>query len=104
MALDGLRWQAIPVRTGCDFRNYRLRVTAPFQFWKPGLSMRLFRHFTELPASVRGGVVALGNFDGVHLGHQAVTGAAMERARALGVASGVMTFEPHPRSLFAPDT
>ena len=66
--------------------------------------MRLFRHYTELPAEIRGGVVALGNFDGVHLGHQAVIGAALAQARRQNIPCGVMTFEPHPRSLFAPDT
>jgi riboflavin kinase/FMN adenylyltransferase len=65
--------------------------------------MRIFRHFAELPDAVRGGVVALGNFDGVHLGHQAVIGKAIELAKGWGVPAGVMTFEPHPRSVFSPD-
>ena len=65
--------------------------------------MRIFRHFAELPDAVRGGVVALGNFDGVHLGHQAVIGKALALAKSFGVPAGVMTFEPHPRSVFAPD-
>lgn len=65
--------------------------------------MRLFRHFTELPEEARGGVVALGNFDGVHLGHQAVIGRALEIAREQGAPAGVTTFEPHPRSVFKPD-
>lgn len=65
--------------------------------------MRLFRHYTELPADVRGGVVALGNFDGVHLGHQAVIGQAQAIAREKGLPCGVMSFEPHPRSVFKPD-
>ena len=65
--------------------------------------MRLFRHFAELPAVVRGGVVALGNFDGVHLGHQAVIGQALDLAKRLDAPAGVMTFEPHPRSVFTPD-
>ena len=64
--------------------------------------MRIFRHYAELPAAVRGGVVALGNFDGVHLGHQAVIGTALARARNHGVPAGVMTFEPHPRAVFNP--
>src|SRR5579859_6692405 len=65
--------------------------------------MRIFRHFAELPDAVRGGVVALGNFDGVHRGHQAVIGKALELAKGWGVPAGVMTFEPHPRSVFTPD-
>lgn len=65
--------------------------------------MRIFRHYDEIPAEYRGGVLALGNFDGVHRGHQAVIGKARDRAREAGVPSGVMTFEPHPRRLFQPD-
>lgn len=55
----------------------------------------------ELPVP-KGGVFALGNFDGVHLGHQAVIKAAIEKARGMGVPARVLTFEPHPRSLFKP--
>ena len=62
--------------------------------------MRILRHYVEFPASLRGGVVALGNFDGVHYGHQKVIGTAKSLAEAAGVACGVMSFEPHPRELF----
>lgn len=65
--------------------------------------MRLIRHCGEFNPEHRGCVVALGNFDGVHLGHQAVILTARRIARDLGVAHGVMTFEPHPRTLFHPD-
>jgi len=51
----------------------------------------------------RGGVVALGNFDGVHAGHQAVIGKAVEMARARAVPALVATFDPHPVRHFAPD-
>ena len=47
--------------------------------------------------------MAIGNFDGVHRGHQAVINRAIEEAKKLGVASLAMTFEPHPRSFFKPD-
>lgn len=56
-----------------------------------------------LPALLRGGVVAIGNFDGVHRGHQAVLDSALEQAQKLGVPALVLTFEPHPRSVFQPD-
>jgi riboflavin kinase / FMN adenylyltransferase len=56
-----------------------------------------------LPSALRGGVVAIGNFDGVHRGHQAVLRRALERAESLGVPAMVLTFEPHPRSVFNPD-
>jgi len=54
-----------------------------------------FRGLDPLPQEPRGASVALGNFDGVHLGHQAILGAA----RAVGRKLGVVTFEPHPRSV-----
>jgi riboflavin kinase/FMN adenylyltransferase len=57
----------------------------------------------EPAEGLRGAVVAIGNFDGVHRGHRAVIGAAMQRAKALGRPAAVMTFEPHPRAFFKPD-
>jgi len=56
-------------------------------------------------ASLTGGpyVVTIGNFDGVHLGHQELVAATVERAKALGVESCVYTFDPHPRRLLQPD-
>lgn len=65
--------------------------------------MRLFRHYDEFSPEFRGSVIALGNFDGVHRGHQAVIGEALRRARLAGVPAAVMTFDPHPRRLFRPD-
>lgn len=47
--------------------------------------------------------MALGNFDGVHRGHQAVIAEAQRIARSLGTLAGVVTFEPHPRRVFRPD-
>jgi riboflavin kinase/FMN adenylyltransferase len=52
--------------------------------------------------ALRGAVVAIGNFDGVHRGHRAVIGVAIERARALGKPAAALTFEPHPRAFFHP--
>jgi riboflavin kinase/FMN adenylyltransferase len=65
-----------------------------------------FQHVTGdagLDASLRGGVVAIGNFDGVHRGHQAVLERALEEARRRGAPALVLTFEPHPRKVFRPD-
>lgn len=63
-------------------------------------------HSTEnpLPGSARGGVVAIGNFDGVHRGHQAVLQVARETAQNKGVPCHALSFEPHPRTLFRPDS
>lgn len=57
-----------------------------------------------IPAHLRGSVMALGNFDGFHAGHQAVVGRAIARARAEGRPAIVATFDPHPMRLFQPDT
>ena len=65
--------------------------------------MRIFRHTAGLPESVRGGAVAVGNFDGVHRGHQAVIGEAGRLAGELGATLTVLTFEPHPRRFFRPE-
>jgi riboflavin kinase/FMN adenylyltransferase len=56
------------------------------------------------PADLRGGALALGNFDGVHRGHQAVIGAAIRAARAAGMPALVATFDPHPSRHFRPDS
>ena len=63
--------------------------------------MRL-SHRDTVPDSLRGAVVALGNFDGFHLGHQAVAGEAIAWAKAEGRPSIIATFDPHPVRHFAP--
>ena len=65
--------------------------------------MHIFRHFENLPAAVQGASIAIGNFDGVHLGHRAVIGEAGRIARDQGIPWAVLSFEPHPRALFTPD-
>jgi riboflavin kinase/FMN adenylyltransferase len=65
--------------------------------------MRLFRHPDDLPDAAQGAAVALGNFDGVHLGHQAVIGEAARVARLTGKPLCVLTFEPHTRAFFHPE-
>ncbi|MEC3949092.1 bifunctional riboflavin kinase/FAD synthetase [Sphingobium sp. HWE2-09] len=57
-----------------------------------------------VPAHLRGSVMALGNFDGFHGGHQAVVGRAVARARAEGRPAIIATFDPHPMRLFRPET
>ncbi len=56
-----------------------------------------------VPAHLRGSIIALGNFDGFHRGHQAVVARAIARARAEGRPAIVATFDPHPVRLFVPD-
>jgi riboflavin kinase / FMN adenylyltransferase len=64
----------------------------------------LIRDTTPAAAVPRGMVVAMGNFDGVHLGHRAVIDAALRMGRAHGRPALAVTFEPHPRSFFSPNT
>ena len=65
--------------------------------------MRIFRDYQGIPERWRGGALALGNFDGVHRGHQAVIGEAGRVAGASDKPFGVVCFEPHPRQFFRPD-
>ncbi len=57
----------------------------------------------DVPAALKNCVVAIGNFDGVHLGHQAIVKRTLELARAGNRPAVMLTFEPHPRDLFAPE-
>jgi riboflavin kinase / FMN adenylyltransferase len=64
----------------------------------------VIRDTTPAEAIARGAVVAMGNFDGVHLGHRAVIAAALEMGRAHRRPALALTFEPHPRRFFSPTT
>ena len=65
--------------------------------------MQVVRSYASVPASARGAALAIGNFDGVHRGHQAVLADAALMAHARGVPAGALLFDPHPRLLFQPD-
>jgi riboflavin kinase/FMN adenylyltransferase len=65
--------------------------------------MRWLDHRRAIPDALRGAVIALGNFDGFHRGHQAVAGEAIEWAKAEGRPSIIATFDPHPVRFFRPD-
>jgi riboflavin kinase / FMN adenylyltransferase len=64
--------------------------------------MRVLRQYTDIPDAVSGAAAAVGNFDGIHLGHKAVLAATVAAARRLGGPAAVVTFEPHPRRFFNP--
>lgn len=66
--------------------------------------MRWLDHRNPVPESLRGAIVALGNFDGFHRGHQAVAGEAIRWAHSEGRPSIIATFDPHPVRFFRPDT
>lgn len=65
--------------------------------------MRVLNGHNALPEDCRGSVIALGNFDGVHLGHRSVLATARDVAISLDAPLGVALFQPHPRRFFAPD-
>jgi riboflavin kinase/FMN adenylyltransferase len=65
--------------------------------------MRIIRDYTYVDQANRGASVAIGNFDGVHIGHRSVIDIARHEATQTGAPLGIMTFEPHPREYFAPD-
>lgn len=67
------------------------------------MTMRLYRGFGALPDGFGPSVVAMGNFDGVHRGHQAVIRGTLASARARGVLATIVTFHPHPLRILAPE-
>lgn len=65
--------------------------------------MEIFRHIEDRNLSIARPVLSLGNFDGIHLGHQALLQRVVQDAKALGGRSVVLTFEPHPLAVLAPE-
>ena len=65
--------------------------------------MRIIRDFQYVTEADRGASAAIGNFDGVHLGHRSVIEIARKAGAAINAPLGILTFEPHPREYFAPD-
>ncbi|WP_137699836.1 bifunctional riboflavin kinase/FAD synthetase [Marimonas lutisalis] len=65
--------------------------------------MRIIRDYQFVDAADKGASAAIGNFDGVHLGHQSVIDIARNAGAQTGAPLGIVTFEPHPREYFAPD-
>ena len=65
--------------------------------------MQIYRHIGDPGLTLQGSVITLGNFDGIHLGHQALIGGTVAEAKQLGVPAVILTFEPHPLKVLAPD-
>jgi riboflavin kinase/FMN adenylyltransferase len=68
------------------------------------MTMQVFRHLEEVPANYGPAVVSVGNFDGVHVAHQAVVRHMAERAHSIGGKAVAVTFEPHPLRILRPDS
>jgi riboflavin kinase / FMN adenylyltransferase len=66
--------------------------------------IRVVRHPGPLSRHERGAVLTMGNFDGLHRGHALLIGQARDLAQQRGRPTAVLTFEPHPRSIFRPDS
>lgn len=66
------------------------------------MNLKVIHGWRDLPTADRGAAAALGNFDGVHRGHEQVIGQAREAARRLDASLAVITFDPHPRRVFRP--
>jgi len=65
--------------------------------------MLVVQGYDSAPPAARGGVLAIGNFDGVHRGHRALLECTRAEAARLSVPAGAVVFEPHPRQFFQPD-
>lgn len=65
--------------------------------------MQIIRHYDDVQPALKGAVYAIGNFDGVHLGHQQVIARTRQIAGEKGAKTGILMFEPHPRQYFFPD-
>ena len=65
--------------------------------------MEIWHGLEQVPANLDASVVTIGVFDGIHRGHRKLIGAAKDRARELGIPCVLMTFDPHPLAVVAPD-
>ena len=80
--------------------HYKRLVRIPFNV---DPAVPIIRDINALPDAARGGAVAIGNFDGVHLGHLRIVNRLLERARAVGGPAIVFTFDPHPVRILRPE-
>lgn len=70
---------------------------------RDGREIQVFRSIAEIPANFGPTVAAIGNFDGVHLGHREILSAVAAEARAVGARAAAITFEPHPERFLRPE-
>lgn len=66
--------------------------------------MKIYRNLSEVPANFGPSIATIGNFDGVHRGHRWVIAEVVKRARALGIRSVAITFDPHPARVLRPES
>ena len=70
----------------------------------PGTAVPVYWKLEQIPAGFGPSVAAIGNFDGVHLGHQEILRAVVAKARQLGAKAVAVTFDPHPDRFLRPET
>src|SRR5690625_5549834 len=93
-----------PVGNRAGSESWRRSTRPQGQVSAPRGTMRRIHGYRDLDPDQRGAAAAIGNFDGVHRGHQVLLRDARTAAEALGAPIGAITFEPHPRRFFMPKT
>jgi len=86
----------------CDY-NMVTNSKTNFKIYNKNQMATIHNTYKNLPPKAKGHVIAIGNFDGVHKGHQALIQIAKDIATEKNTAPAILTFEPHPRQLFRPD-
>ena len=86
-----------------NFREIQRKYFAALLFNAKNAAMKTYSDHQNIIEEDKGCVIAIGNFDGCHRGHQILIAKAHEKARELGTKLAVMSFSPHPRHFFKPD-
>jgi len=100
LAYDGLE---LPVTLGqCLYERSSRQADSTPRDHSVSRDLSVFRSVEHVPAGFGPSVAAIGNFDGVHLGHREILSAVVDEARALGVRAVAITFDPHPEQFLRP--
>src|SRR5262249_33695759 len=97
------RHRARPHRRARSWPSSTSNFKGPQAWAIRAAAMRVIRHLAHVSPPLRRVVLTLGNFDGVHLGHQAIVRRAVSEARSIGGQVVVLTFHPHPVAVLAPE-
>src|SRR6266850_1312246 len=103
-AAAGLRRRALPPGLGLRLRHRPARGARDPGGWRrENERLRVFGDIAALRAHLKAPVATVGNFDGLHRGHRAIVDRVLERAHATGASSLLITFDPHPLKVLAPE-